>query len=83
MFSIKPRFKKDISETFLGLGLHFSVLADRLDLKNGLGLKNLFLDAYFSTLVILKKFLFTLVPFFLTLFYNNFDNKILFISEIL
>ena len=56
MFSIKPRLKKDISERFFGLGLHFSVSAFGLDLKNGLGLKNLFLDAYFSTSVILKKF---------------------------
>ena len=48
MFSIKPRFKKDISETFLGLGLHFSVSAFGLDLKNGLGLKNLFLDVLFQ-----------------------------------
>ena len=48
MFSIKPRLKKDISETFFGLGLHFLVLAYSLDLKNGLGLKNLFLDALFQ-----------------------------------
>ena len=45
----------------LNLGLkrtsrkHFSVSAFGLDLKNGLGLKNLFLDAFFSTSVILKK----------------------------
>ena len=48
MFSIKPRLKKDISERFFGLGLHFSVSAFGLDLKNGLGLKNLFLDVLFQ-----------------------------------
>ena len=81
MFSIKPRLKKDISETFLGLGLHFSVSAFGLDLKNGLGLKNLFLDVLFQPWFNWKNFLFTLVPFFLTLFYNNLDNKILFLSK--
>ena len=68
MFSIKPRLKKDISETFLSLGLHFSVLAFGLDLKNGLGFKNLFLDVLFQPWFNRKNFLFTLVSFFLTLF---------------
>ena len=68
MFSIKPRLKKDISETFLGLGLHFSVSAYGLDLKNGLGLKNLLLDGRFQPWFYCKKFFFTLVSFFVTQF---------------
>ena len=64
MFSIKPRLKKDISETFLGLGLHFSVSAFGLDLKNGLGLKNLFLDVLFNLGLIEKIFYSHLCHFF-------------------
>ena len=48
MFSIKPQLKKDIWETFLGLSLHFLVSVFDIDLKDGLGLKNLFLDVLFQ-----------------------------------
>ena len=79
MFSIKPRLKKDISERFFGLGLHFSVSAFGLDLKKWPWPQNPFLDVLFQPWFNWKNILFTLAPFFLTLFYNNFDNKILFL----
>ena len=74
----------------LNLGLkrtsrkHFSASAfisrsrpSALTSKMALASKTFSLMSFFNLGFNWKKFLFTLVPFFLTVFYNNFDNKIL------
>ena len=60
MFSIKPRLKKDISETFFGLGLHFSVSAFGLDLKKNLGFPFFNLDTQENIQIKLGQFFQTL-----------------------